>query len=94
MLKALAVMSDAVVKDGDMTTDKRSKEMRSLSAAMAKLVPKSRLYEAEQTVLRDQDELNKKASERRSAKLEKRPPMTAPAPTVVVEPEHGEEPQH
>lgn len=79
MLKMVLVMAKQVSIDTSFPTRERSKELRSLGNTVRNLVPKARLYQAEQTVLADKEELEKSSRERRSAKLEARPRVIASA---------------
>jgi len=60
-------------KDDTISSRERRKELRTIAAAAAKLVPRSRVHKAEQIVLGNKAELEIKAREQRTAKLEKRP---------------------
>lgn len=94
--KVNAIMLRKVMKDPDLSTEKKSKEVRSISNTLKGLVPKARIYRAEQIVLNNKAKLEQKMSERRGAQLETLPPEpeelhTAAAPAEV----HAiEEPQH
>jgi hypothetical protein len=86
LYKMLVLSAADVANDGDLSPRERRKELRVISAAAQKLMPRSRLHQAEQLVLQNKDDLEKKARDRRGAKLEKLPKR---APVV----EHVEEPQ-
>lgn len=97
MLKMVLVMAKQVSIDTSFPTRERSKELRSLGNTVRNLVPKSRLWQAEQTVLEDRAEMEKSARERRSAKLEPRPVAAIDPPPSPPDPAPepgGEEPQH
>lgn len=68
----IASLHDAAV-DPSISSTVRRKEMRTISAAAAKLMPRARLWEAEQLIKRDRKELEELKT-RRGAKLEARPP--------------------
>lgn len=57
--------------DATLTAEQRRKEIRTITSTAAKLFPESRRWKAEQMIKADRHELDKKASERRGAKLEK-----------------------
>lgn len=90
LLRVLTIIGDAVACDDSVPIMERSKELRSLSASVAKLVPKSRTWKAEQTVLDHQRQVKAKAKEKRGATLETRPVPSAPASRP--EQDGGEEP--
>ena len=65
--------------DPDLSPRERRKEIKTLGATLAKLIPQSRLYDAEQTVKRTQREIETKQAEKRGARLE---PVPKRAPAV------------
>lgn len=67
-------------KDTTISARERRKELRTIAASAAKLMPRARLHQAEQLVLNDRAELQKKARDRRGAKLEKMPGGQEPKP--------------
>jgi hypothetical protein len=66
----LETMFDAA-RDPDITPAERRKELRTIAAAAVKLVPDSRRWESDQLIKEDRHILEKKAAERRGAKLER-----------------------
>lgn len=63
---------DAATDEG-ISPRERRKEIRTITASAAKLMPDARRWQAEQLIKEDRRELEKKASEKRGAKLEPRP---------------------
>jgi hypothetical protein len=92
LLRVLTIIGDAVACDDSVPIMERSKELRSLSAAVAKLVPKSRTWKAEQKVLENERKLKAKAKEKRGAQLEPRPQFVAPIAAPSERERDGEEP--
>lgn len=64
----IASAADAAI-DPDISAKERRKELRTISAAAAKLVPHSRLFEAEQMIKRDRAMLEAKTRTKQGAKL-------------------------
>lgn len=60
-------------KDPKISERERRKEMRTIAASAAKLLPRVRVYQAEQLILADRAELEKKTHERQWARLEPEP---------------------
>jgi hypothetical protein len=80
-LEANAQMHAALVasffdaaKDPELSARDRRLEMRTISAAAAKLIPNTRLYEAERLIKSDHAELAKKKERRAAGKLQPRAP--------------------
>lgn len=73
----IAQLAHAAV-DPELTPDQRRREVRTIAAAAAKLMPRRRLYEAEQLVKSNLRALTE-AKARRGAKLERRPRTGAEA---------------
>jgi hypothetical protein len=71
--RMLVVSAYDAASDGKITAEQRRKEIRTITASAAKLFPDARRWEAEQVIKADRRELEKKASERRGAKLVPRP---------------------
>lgn len=67
------------------------KELRSIAAASVKLTPRARIRQGEERVLRNKAELELKAAERRTARLEPLPANDPPAAAEVSP--HVEEPR-
>lgn len=95
LYKVLVMSAYDVARDEKLSPRERRKELRTISAAAQKLMPRARLAEAEARVLGYQAEIDKKARERQGAKLEPLPKLLpAPAPAAEVKPtDHVEEPQ-
>lgn len=77
-LKAQAQLYSIVVasafdaaKDEKLSPEDRRKEIRTIAAVAAKLIPRTRLWEAEQVIKRDREQLEQRAAQKRGAKLEK-----------------------
>jgi hypothetical protein len=68
LLKALAISARECMTDERMTPSARRKELRTIAGAATKLVPKSRIFEAEQTIKSDRAALEQR--KRTGAKLE------------------------
>lgn len=76
-LAAMAVLQRMLVQsareavlDTDLTPRERRKELRTISVAADRLVPKSRLFEAEQIVLKEKRKLESRDRHRGGAKLQ------------------------
>lgn len=69
----LLAMHDAAI-DHELSPRERRKEIRTLAASAAKLLPHARIWEALQELRAGRAEIERKASEKRGAKLEARPP--------------------
>ena len=82
----IASAADAAI-DPDISPATRRKELRTISAAAAKLVPHSRLYEAEQLILNDRKQLEAKVRSRVSAKLK---PIPGSKLSIVEAPVEGD----
>jgi hypothetical protein len=87
--QVLVVSAFDVARDEKLSPRERRKELRTIAASAAKLMPRARLLQAEQLILEDRAQLEKKAHERRGAKLEALPKPATPA---TPEP-HVEKPQ-
>lgn len=74
----LLAMHNAVI-DPKITERERRKEIRSLAAAAAKLMPDTRRWEAEQLIRSDREEIDRKEGDRHGAKLEPLPPREGDA---------------
>lgn len=68
-----------VMNDTQISSQNRRKEIRTLAASAAKLIPHARLWEAEQLVRAHRARLEEKESKKRGAKLEPRPPRPTAA---------------
>lgn len=91
-LHKVLIMSaaDAAI-DPEISAATRRRELRTIAAAAAKLMPDTRRYEAEQTVLKARRALEAKVRAKQGAKLRK-VPVAEPAPTseeVAEEPERA-----
>lgn len=73
----LLTMHDAAI-DPDLSPRERRKEIRTLAASAAKLIPQSRLFEAESIARGMKADVEAKASEKRGAALVPRPPKGKP----------------
>lgn len=73
MYQALVLSAYDVVRDPKISPRERRKELRTISASAAKLFPRARMHQAEQLIMSDRAELERKSRERRGAKLERRP---------------------
>lgn len=73
----LLAMADAAT-DQHLSPRERRKELRTLGASAAKLIPHARLHEAEEYIRNARAEVAAKQSEKRKAVLEKRPPRVKP----------------
>lgn len=81
----VAQLHDAAV-DPKLTPALRRKEVRTIAASVAKLMPRARLYEAEQLIKSDRKSLDE-AKARRVAKLEPRPKRGGPSSSGAAEPD-------
>lgn len=72
LLKALAISARECMTDERMTPSARRKELRTIAGTATKLVPKSRIFEAEQMIKSDRAALEQR--KRTGAKLEPVPP--------------------
>lgn len=77
----IASAADAAI-DPDISAKERRRELRTISAAAAKLVPDVRRYEAEQTVLRARKSLEAKVRAKQGAKLRPIPGLTSIPPAT------------
>lgn len=90
----LMMMLHNAATDTKISDRERRKEMRTIAASAAKLMPRARLHAAEQRVLRQVAELERKARDRRGAKLEPLPkPRATDAPLPQAQESRVEEPQ-
>lgn len=70
--RMLVVSAYDAASDPELSPRERRKEIRTITASAARLLPDARRWEAEQMIKSDRADIEKKASERRTAKLEKR----------------------
>jgi len=87
--RAMVVSAHDAMNDGTISAKERRRELRTISAAAARLMPDARRWEAEQLILSNQRELEAKAKAKRGAKLEAAPPRTAP-PANIEDPNAGD----
>lgn len=71
MHAALVVSFFDAMHDGNLSPRERRKELRTISASAAKLLPATRLWQAEQLIKADRREIESKAAAKRGAKLER-----------------------
>jgi len=72
--------------DTKISSKDRRRELRTIAAAAAKLLPHSRLYEAEQLIKRDRLELERRRRDRAGAKLVARPVAAGGAKVIPIRP--------
>jgi hypothetical protein len=87
-LHKVLIMSaaDAAI-DPEISAATRRRELRTIAAAAAKLMPDTRRYEAEQTVLRHRRNLEAKVRAKQGAKLRPIPGLTSVPPEPTGEPD-------
>lgn len=96
LYQLLVISAYDVARDTKISPRERRKELRTITASAQKLMPRARLFQAEQLVLKNKAELEQKARERQGAKLEPLPRKAVPAPaepTVPVETDGQEQSQ-
>lgn len=71
--RAMILSAHDAMIDENISPATRRKELRTISAAAAKLLPHARLYQAEQLIKSDRDELERRRVQRAGATLERRP---------------------
>lgn len=74
MYELLVAACREVAVDKNLSARDRLLELRTTAAAAAKLLPRTRLFQAEQLVIKNQGEIAKKRNQRAAGKLQPRAP--------------------